>query len=128
MGVYEFLHRSFISKDYEYIVKKNTPNFSPADFNEQLLVGKKLVVLDDLVLDMTKYIDYHPGGKFVLNVNNGRDISKFFYGGYALEGNDGNAPAEGYNHSNYAKMIVDSLIVGRYQSETEPQTVLCRVN
>ena len=63
----------------------------------------------------------------MLNINSGRDISKFFYGGYCLEGN-GASPAKGYNHSNYAKMIVDSLVVGHYQSETESLIVKCRVN
>lgn len=50
------------------------------------------MILNEMVLDVTKFIDYHPGGKFVLKINNGRDISKFFYGGYCLEGN-GSGPA-----------------------------------
>ena len=43
------------------------------------------MILDDLVLDISKYKFYHPGGMFVLQHNIGRDISKFFYGGYQLE-------------------------------------------
>jgi cytochrome b involved in lipid metabolism len=38
-----------------------------------------------MVLDVSKYQEYHPGGEFVVNQNIGRDISKFFYGGYAQE-------------------------------------------
>ena len=53
--------------------------------NERLAIGQELVVLDDLVLDISKYKFYHPGGLFVLEHNIGRDISKFFYGGYQLE-------------------------------------------
>jgi cytochrome b involved in lipid metabolism len=41
------------------------------------------VLLDDLVLDIGKYIKSHPGGKKLLEYNVGRDVSKFFYGGYA---------------------------------------------
>jgi cytochrome b involved in lipid metabolism len=41
--------------------------------------------LDDLILDISKYQFYHPGGAFLLKYNIGRDISKFFYGGYQLE-------------------------------------------
>lgn len=82
-----------MKKDYEFFVKKDTPNWSPSDFNNQIKAGKKLVVLNDMVLDITKFIDYHPGGKFVLNINSGRDISKFFYGGYSLEGNASASPA-----------------------------------
>jgi len=67
-----------------------------------------------MVLDISKFILHHPGGKFVLLQNVGRDISKFFYGGYSLENNLGPQPSRGYTHSNYAKMIVNSLIVGVY--------------
>lgn len=45
------------------------------------------VILDEIVIDMSEYMDNHPGGKFLLEHNKGRDISKFFYGGYALDGN-----------------------------------------
>jgi hypothetical protein len=40
----------------------------------------------------------------------GRDISKFFYGGYALENRNGLKP---YNHSNLARVTANSLVVGR---------------
>jgi len=36
---------------------------------------------------MSSYAFQHPGGAFLLEYNVGRDISKFFYGGYALDGN-----------------------------------------
>jgi cytochrome b involved in lipid metabolism len=32
-------------------------------------------------------MENHPGGKFVIEHNIGRDVSKFFYGGYSLDGN-----------------------------------------
>ena len=56
-------------------------------FNQQITNGRKLVILDDLVLDVIKFADEHPGGKFLLTHNTGRDISKFFFGGYSLEDN-----------------------------------------
>lgn len=80
-----------------------------------------------MVLDISEFIDCHPGGRFVLNTNVGRDISKFFYGGYCLEDNL-KGLSEGYNHSNYARVIVNDLVVGIYQSETKPDIVTCRVN
>lgn len=49
---------------------------------------KQLVLLDDIVLDVSYYMDNYPGGKFLLSHNVGRDVSKFFYGGYALDNND----------------------------------------
>lgn len=76
-----------------------------------------MVILDELVLDVTDFIKWHPGGEFVLEKNIGRDISKFFYGGYTLEGNIGvTSPPSGWTHTNYARMIVNDLIVARYEN------------
>lgn len=73
--------------------------------------GKRhLLLLDDLVLDCTDYAPYHPGGKFIIERTRGTDVSKFFYGGYNLEpANNG----ENYNHTNYARIACNSLIIGK---------------
>ena len=55
---------------------------SIGEFNTRVSQGEKLVILDDLVLDMRPYLYNHPGGAFVIEHNIGRDISKYFYGGY----------------------------------------------
>ena len=81
------------------------------DFDEEIRQGRKLVILDEVVLDVGSFISHHPGGAFVIRHNIGRDISKFFHGGYSLDGNMGGQPAVGYKHSNYARMIVNSLII-----------------
>lgn len=44
---------------------------SVEEFEEAIAAGEKLVVLDEVVLDISKYIDFHPGGKFVLEHNIG---------------------------------------------------------
>lgn len=44
--------------------------------------NRNLVILDNLILNFGDYHHYHPGGRFMLEKNKGRDISKFFYGGY----------------------------------------------
>jgi hypothetical protein len=68
-----------------------------------------------MVIDIGKYAYNHPGGAFLLDYNVGRDISKFFYGSYALDGN-GNDPSkeetERYNHSNIARKIANNNRVG----------------
>jgi len=46
--------------------------------------------------------------------NIGRDVSKFFYGGYSLEGNLGRAPARGHAHSTFARKIVSDLAIAHY--------------
>lgn len=64
----------------------NTDNsITLEDFEALLKKGEKLVILDDLVLDVSWFMGEHPGGLFTLEHNVGRDISKFFYGGYSLE-------------------------------------------
>jgi len=76
---------------FRAIRRKETPFVSPsktmkiADFDNLIQSGHKLVILDDLVLDVSQYMPEHPGGKFLIESNIGRDISKFFYGAYAME-------------------------------------------
>ena len=50
----------------------------------------------------------------MLQHNVGRDVSKFFYGGYSLEDNMGDKPAQGYFHSTFAKIIVCDLAIARF--------------
>jgi cytochrome b involved in lipid metabolism len=62
------------------------------DFFQQIKFGAQYVILDDLVIDVKDFQFQHPGGKFVIQQNIGRDISKFFYGGYSMEDNLGPKP------------------------------------
>jgi cytochrome b involved in lipid metabolism len=93
---------------------KPRANMTQDEFNQLVSSGRKLVVLDELVLDLGSFISRHPGGRFVLKQNIGRDVSKYFYGGYSLEGNLGAAPAQGYRHSNYARIIVNQLAIATF--------------
>ena len=74
------------------------------------------MVVDDLVLDISKFKLSHPGGKFVLEYNVGRDVSKFFYGGYILETSNGIKP---HTHSNSARYIVNSLAIARLEEKAK---------
>jgi cytochrome b involved in lipid metabolism len=82
------------------------------EFAERVTDGEQLVILDDMVLDVSKFKPNHPGGKFVLEFNVGRDVSKFFYGGYTLENSLGMAP---HTHSNIARRIVNTLAIARLE-------------
>lgn len=76
------------------------------------------MILDNLVLDVGAFINEHPGGRFVIKHNIGTDISKFFFGGYSLEGNlEGVSP--GHNHSAYARRIVNSIAIAVYERDIE---------
>jgi hypothetical protein len=73
-----------------------------------------LVLIDDLIIDVSRFMSEHPGGKFLLEHNVGRDISKYFYGAFILENGVGLSP---HRHSNVARTIVNKLIVGRLNQE-----------
>lgn len=75
-----------------------------------------MVILDDLVLDISRFKFSHPGGKFAIDYNIGRDVSKFFYGGYLLENNSGLKP---HTHSNMARCIVNSLVIARLEERAK---------
>ena len=83
--------------------------FSPEQIDQHVSVGKRLVIFDNLVLNLNGYERNHPGGKFNLTHNLGRDISKFFFGGYKLVNVPKSSP---YTHSAGALDIVKTLVVG----------------
>ena len=109
----EILHRRKLQQ-FEAFNKLPT-SMSQNEFNSLLKEGRKLVILDELVLDLSPFISRHPGGRFVLEHNVGRDISKFFHGGYSLDGNSGSNPAKGHRHSNYARIIVNQLACATFE-------------
>jgi len=78
--------------------------------------GRNLVILDNLVIDLGDFIHLHPGGKFNLEHNLGRDISKFFNGGYVLVNQKGTRP---HTHSVAALDIVKTMIVGYLEKQSD---------
>lgn len=66
-------------------------------------------VLDNnLAADRVHYDHWHPGGKFTLTKNFGRDISKYFYGAYKLV----NTEKEILKcHSHSATQIANNMII-----------------
>ena len=86
--------------------------------------GRKLVIFDNLVLDLNGFEKIHPGGKFNLIHNLGRDISKFFLGGYTLINKDGKRP---HTHSQAALDIVQSLVIGIIEDQELVQDELFKI-
>lgn len=84
--------------------------YSMEEFNLLIAKGRQLVILDDLILDIKNYIHNHPGGQKVLQANIGRDISKYFYGGYQYENLKGSNDL--HTHSKTALAICKDMIVG----------------
>lgn len=90
------------------------PVWTIADFEAQVKKGKKLHILDNLILDLSSFASQHPGGTFLIEQTAGRDISKYFYGGYSLDANHSD-PNSGQNpvhaHSNLARKVVQRHVV-----------------
>jgi len=86
-----------------------------------------LVVIDNIILDVKEFADAHPGGKFVIKQSIGRDISKFFFGGYSLDGNL-NGSTVRHNHSSFARMIVNELAIATLHREITTATQIVKVN
>jgi cytochrome b involved in lipid metabolism len=87
------------------------------EFDESIRRGEKLWVLDDLVLDLKEFASKHPGGAFAIERTVGKDVSKYFYGGYAIDSNS-NVIKTGGNkgawiHTNIARKIVNQLAIAR---------------
>ena len=92
------------------------------EFDDYIKQGKKLWILDDIVLDLSEFASKHPGGSFVINHSIGKDISKFFYGGYAMDSNSPSLPNKAitWNHSNTARKIVNQLAVAKFVKSKTP--------
>ena len=89
---------------------------SVQQFTRRVKEGHKLVILDDMVLN-TENFD-HPGGQYLLDYNIGRDISKFFYGGYAL-----NSSYKEFEHPQSSLLLVNQLKIGRLTTDTNETPV-----
>lgn len=114
VALFEILHQNYKRKeqpfaDTEKLISRN-------EFDERIKRGEQLVLLDDLVLDVSRFKYEHPGGAFLLDIHIGRDISKYFYGGYVLENESKMKP---HTHSNVGRAIVNSLIVAKIHASAK---------
>lgn len=86
------------------------------------------MILDNLVLDMKDYCKFHPGGKFSIDGNYGRDVSKYFYGGYSME-NIADKPKT-HAHSNQARAVVNRFAIATLEDcvkVQQPETKISTV-
>ena len=117
MLIGELIHRVRLNKKVPLTLKNHSDSMSRDIFDRAVENGEKLVILDDLVLDVTEFINVHPGGRFTIRHCIGRDISKFFFGGYSLDGNETNKATPGHSHSSYAYMIVNDIAIARFERD-----------
>ena len=93
----------------ELIALKKLRSWKTNEIEDAVLNGDTLVICDNLVLRTDGYERIHPGGKFTIQKNFGRDIAKFFYGNYSLTNGK---LTQAHTHSNQANLILESMIVG----------------
>jgi len=92
---------------------------SKEEFIKMVREGKQLAILEGMVLDLEPFIYYHPGGMFVLQQRIGFNLDLPFnakpYSG--IQSNDG--AHEGVMHSNIARQVASSLVIGKYGGDTK---------
>ena len=108
MIITEIIFRLVRRKDPVFKTVKETMDIE--EFNRRIKKGEKLSILDDKALNVQDYMEHHPAGRFLIEHCVGRDMSKFYYGGYSLENYSGNKPKR-YPHGYIPAKIVDDLVV-----------------
>ena len=117
LSVGEYIHQKRLKMFYPLKTGRDfVMSMTRAELDKAIIAGNKYVVLDNLILDVSRFIYMHPGGQFLIQHNIGKDISKFFYGGYSLEGNLTGVSTLN-RHSNYARMIVNDLAFATLQAD-----------
>ena len=108
-GIFQF--RKLLEDDFK--THEISKIISLDEFEYRIVAGEKLVVLEDMVIDISTFAYAHPGGAFLLEHNIGSDIGKFFYGAYALDQNSNTLGSSNVHiHSNIARKIAISHVVG----------------
>ena len=69
---------------------------------------KTLALFNDYVVDLTSYAFEHPGGTFIIQQWNKKDIGKYIYGAYSMENS-----VSPHKHSFIAMKIIEKLIWAR---------------
>ena len=87
---------------------------SPNEFRLMVLRGKKWALYNEYVVNVEPVLNVHPGGRFLIEKHIGREIGKYLYGSYAVEGN-----CKPHVHSKFAFQMVERYIVGRVTTPTQ---------
>ncbi|PJF18076.1 hypothetical protein PSACC_02096, partial [Paramicrosporidium saccamoebae] len=78
----------------------SVPKMSFKQIREKVSQGMQLVVIDDLVYDVSAFLDRHPGGANILKAYVGRDATSAFNGGLN-------------SHTQSARTLARTMVVGR---------------
>ena len=87
------------------------PQLTYDEFRSRVSDKQQLMVLDNKILEIKDWEQFHPGGKWVLQKCVGRDISKFFCGSYHLLYDD--KKNRRHFHSSTAIQIANDLTIAQ---------------
>ena len=118
VAVFEIRHRLTAQTGVLNFSKCKTGlTMTVAQFDSEVKAGRNLVTIDNLVLDIGSFALVHPGGKFSLQQTIGRDISKYFYGGYSMLSDAGKNRA--HVHSLKALEIAQEMVIATLAGQEE---------
>jgi len=80
------------------------PLMSEAELKQKVQQGVGLVIVDNLVHDVTNFVNQHPGGALLIKSAIGQDATARFNGTTGV-----------YKHSNAARNLLSTFRVARYQ-------------
>lgn len=80
------------------------PELSWEEVKKRAQAGEKLIVIGNIVHDVSKWIPHHPGGPALLEAFIGKEATSAFNGGV-------------YNHSNAGRNMLDSLRIAKLSEE-----------
>ena len=83
-------------------------NPSHIEVLEKILGGKKWVFLDHYILDISGFMQNHPGGAYMLQRSVGQDVGKYLNGCSSAD-----FQVNPYYHSQPARNFINHLIIGR---------------
>ncbi|CAI2386298.1 unnamed protein product [Moneuplotes crassus] len=96
------------SKNKGVLRKKNLREFTHSEVTRMVNNGKQLVLFNDYVLNISPFIEEHPGSTYVLIENLGKDIGKYFYGAYSMS-----PGVDPHTHSRYAADLMEEFVMGK---------------
>jgi len=93
---------------------KNLKTITIQEFNQFIKEGKKYVLYNNYVLNVSWFRFEHPGTSYAIDSNIGKDIGKFFYGAYTMENYVGP-----HTHSYVASKILIKLACAKIANPKE---------
>jgi hypothetical protein len=106
--------RNFI-KDYDQL-----PTLTLDEFNQRVIRGMKLVIVGNMIFDISKWIKYHPGGAKILQRVIGTNITRDFFGNNRISSDQ--------SESNFGEDEYDMYMSDQEQQKNQSDIIMKRNN